>query len=209
MRAESEQIQIPFARSDHCFAPQRDGVLLRAAVVESTLRAAAADLSVAYCASVPGVNAAMMVQDGLAHAEKELAASDGGCPFTHEHLYPKGSMGIMPTKAGHDDKNGPASSTFWQNLGVAASGARLQLVLVVHGHDVVIDAPFGHVALFAAWLPHLTRNDPDGPRGERGDWRLHHTAYVRFGTERVAWVALAHKAAGVRMRVWKTGHANA
>ena len=39
-------------------------------------------------------------------------------------------MGKMATKGGHehDDNNGPAATTCWQNLGVAASQARLQLV---------------------------------------------------------------------------------
>ena len=51
-------------------------------------------------------------------------------------------------------------------------------------------------ALFAAWLPHLTRNARDGPPGEKSDWRLHHTAYARFGTEYFAWVARAYRLAG-------------
>ena len=64
-------------------------------------------------------------------------------------------------------------------MGVAASGAQLQLVAVVNGHDVVVEAPLGQMVLFQAWLPHLTRNAVEGPPGAPGDWRLHHTAYAR------------------------------
>ena len=110
-------------------------------------------------------------------------------------------MGKMATKGGHehDDNNGPAATTCWQNLGVAASQARLQLVVVVHGHDVVLEAPKGQMALFQAWLPHLTRNAPDvgQTKGARGDWRVHHTAYARRDTEYFGWVACACRDAGV------------
>jgi hypothetical protein len=125
-----------------------------------------------------------------------------GCPFqgAHTHLYSKGSLGLMPVKLGHDDRNGPASTTCWQNLGVAASGAKLQLVVMVNGHEVVLDAPMGHMALFSAWLPHLTRNDPEGPAPKPKDWRLHHTAYMRFDTEYFGWVAREHRLAGIPIK---------
>ncbi len=35
-----------------------------------------------------------------------------------------------------------------QNLGCAASGARLQLVVVINGFDVIVDAPPGQMVLF-------------------------------------------------------------
>jgi hypothetical protein len=167
--------------------------------MEHTLRGAAADLSVAFFSALPGVDALLRVQSELKAAEEELEGTKHGCPFrgAHTFLYPKGSCGLMDTKNGHDDKNGPACSTFWQNLGAAASGARLQLVAVVRGNDVVLDAPCGHAALFSAWLPHLTRVDPDGPCAERGDWRLHHTAYCRFGTEYFAWCARGYRLRGI------------
>ena len=102
----------------------------------------------------------------------------------------------MPTKRGHDDNNGPATSTCWQNLGEAASGAQLELVAVVHGHEVIVEAPMGTAVLFKAWLPHLTRASAEGPSPAPQDWRLHHTAYWRFGTEYFAWVAGDFHAAG-------------
>ena len=165
------------------------------AVTERTLRGAAADMSMHYFAAIPGVAALNYLQNALAWAERTL----DGCPFVgaSSHLYPKGSMGKMPTKGGHDDNNGPACTTCWQNLGATASQARLQLVVVVHGHDVVIEAPKGQMALFQAWLPHLTRNAPDGPRARHGDWRVHHTAYARRETEHFGWVASACREAGV------------
>ena len=103
-------------------------------------------MSIHYFAAIPGVAALARLQEALAWAEQHTH----GCPFTgaSTHLYPKGSMGKMATKGGHDDNNGPAATTCWQNLGVAASQARLQLVVVVHGRDVVLEAPKGQMALF-------------------------------------------------------------
>ena len=99
--------------------------------MEHTLRGAAADLSVAFFSALPGVDALLRVQSELKAAEEELEGTKHGCPFrgAHTFLYPKGSCGLMDTKNGHDDKNGPACSTFWQNLGAAASGARLLLLV--------------------------------------------------------------------------------
>ena len=71
--------------------------------------------------------------------------------------------------------------TVWQNLGVAASGAKLQLVAVVNGHDVIVDAAMGQLVVFQAWLPHCTQTASDGPAAAVDDYRLHHTAYIRFG----------------------------
>ena len=169
------------------------------AATERTLRGAAADMSIHYFAAIPGVAALVRLQGALAWAEQHMKGSPHGCPFvgTSTHLYPKGSMGKMATKGGHDDNTGPAAATCWQNLGQVASQARLQLVVVVHGHDVVLEAPKGQMALFQAWLPHLTRNAPDGPKGAHSDWRVHHTAYARRDTEYFGWVACACREAGV------------
>ena len=117
-------------------------------------------------------------------------------PLVSTHLHQKGSMSLQPTKTGHDDRNGPACSTLWQNLTSPASKARLQLVITVYGCDVVIDAPAGHAVMFQAWLPHLTRVDPDGPAPAADDERLHHTAYTRFGTEEFAWAVMQYQACG-------------
>ena len=154
---------------------------------------------------LPGVAALRLLQDELRHAEQSLAFSASGCPFAgaSTHLYPKGSIGRMKYKRGHDDRNGPACATCWQNLGTVASGARLQLVVVINGHDVIVDAPAGTMVLFQGWLPHLTRADPEGPPSARSDWRLHHTAYARFGTEWFGWVARAHRLAGCGLRTRK------
>lgn len=156
-------------------------------------------MSIHYFAAIPGVAALARLQEALAWAELDMKGGPHGCPFmgASTHLYPKGSMGKMATKGGHDDNNGPAATTCWQNLGLAASQARLQLVVVLHGHDVVLEAPKGQMALFQAWLPHLTRNAPDGPKGARGDWRVHHTAYARRDTEYFGWVACACREAKV------------
>jgi hypothetical protein len=201
--------RMPCARADHSFPRVHDLAHMRAATMEETLRGAAADVSVAYFSAVPGVQALLMVQRELREAERALKTPEGGCPFEggSSHLYPKGSMGLMATKRGHDDRNGPACATCWQNLGSAGSGARLELVVVVHGHEVVVEAECGHIALFAAWLPHLTRVAADGPEPWASDWRLHHTAYCRFGTEYFAWVARAYRLAKRRMPVHRIGRA--
>lgn len=188
------RVLVPQARADHSFPPVHEAAHVRVAAMERQLRGAAADISAAFFSALPGIAAALTLQEELTLAEDMV----GECPFAGlgTHLYPKGSLGLMPTKAGHDDRNGPSCATFWQNLGAAASGARLEMVAVVHGHDVVVEAPQAHFAIFQAWLPHLTRCAADGPQPQRGDWRLHHTAYWRFGTEYFGWVAREHRLAG-------------
>ena len=255
------EVQIPSARSDHMY-PHKDACLagngtrrpmlgeiaadkhgspacIEACVFEGALRSAAADMSLAFFSAIPGVAALVMIQQEVAWAAEQLAETSLGAAFEASHLYPKGSIGLMPTKSGHDvsasgyirrypaysplltaallsvlnhvmktfssksrvwkDRNGPAGATAWQNLGVCDSGAQLELVAVVHGHEVAVEASFAHMVLFAAWLPHLTRNARSGPAGKAGDWRMHHTSYVRFGTESFAMVAGACRRAGVAM----------
>ena len=138
------------------------------------------------------------VQEELRYAEQQMK---GDCAFAgaSTHLHQKGSMSLQATKPGHDDRNGPACSTLWQNLTACESGARLQLVVVVNGCDVIIDAPVGHAVMFQAWLPHLTRIDAEGPACSTHDWRLHHTAYTRFGTEYFAWVVQQYRRTGVAL----------
>ena len=77
------------------------------AATERTLRGAAADMSIHYFAAIPGVAALVRLQGALAWAEQHMKGSPHGCPFvgTSTHLYPKGSMGKMATKGGHDDNN--------------------------------------------------------------------------------------------------------
>jgi hypothetical protein len=202
-RADSGDVQLPMARLNSYPCVHEPG-WLSCAALDRRLRGAAADLSAAFFAAVPGVDALLRVQRELAHAARELGGR-GGCPFNATHLYPKGSMGLMAVKNGHDDRNGPACLTAWQNLGAAESGARLQLVVVCHGYDVVLDAPEGQFALFAAWLPHLTRTAADGPSAHEDDWRLHHTAYCRYGTETFAWVAREYREVGLPIATRRTG----
>ena len=196
----SKQVRTPAARADHSFPPVHDAGNMEGIQFEGELRAAAADLSLAFFAAIPGVDALCRVQRALAEAEVSMTQTQDGCPFVgaSSHLYPKGSIGLMGSKKGHDDRNGPASSTFWQNLGQGASGARTRLVAVVNGCDVCIHAPVGQFALFAGWLPHLT-DTVDG-RGSPRDWRMHHTGYCRFDTEYFGWVAHAHREAGVPLQ---------
>ena len=61
------------------------------------------------------------------------------------------------------------------------------------------------MALFQAWLPHLTRNAVEGPPAAPDDWRLHHTAYARFGTEYFGWVVRAYREAREEMCVEQIG----
>ena len=95
-------------------------------------------------------------------------------------------------------------------MGAAASGAQLQLVVVIGGVDVAVDAREGQAALFSAWLPHLTRVASDGPPGQPGDERMHHTARtVGLGRSRLRGLRggiglqgrRSHGARWVRLRV--------
>ena len=70
---------------------------------------------------------------------------------------------------------------------------------------VLIPLCVWQVALFAAWLPHLTRPAADGPAAAKGDARLHHTAYVRYGTEYFGWAVRAYRQRGLPLRIVPIG----
>jgi len=193
---ESGYVQVPNARLN-TYPAYNDCNQVAAMTFERTCRSAAADLACTCFSAMPGVNTLLLMQHEFAHMEEKLLAADDdvGCAFkgVFTHLFPKGSNGLMDTKDGHDDANGPAACTFWQNLGTAKSGARLEFVTVVNGHDVIVEAPMGHFFMLQAWLPHLTQASAAGPQPQPDDERVHHTAYCDLKTEYSAWVFREHR----------------
>ena len=75
------------------------------------------------------------------------------------------------------------------------SGDQLELVVSILGCDVVIPAPAGKFVHFMGWLPHCTRSE------FTADIRMHHSAYIKKGTEWFAWVAREHKIRGLTLDV--------
>ena len=158
---------------------------------EGVCRSSASDISNHFFGALPGVRALNAVQAALKWGEAAWSTShmEGTCPFRggSEYLYTKGSISQQGTKTWHDDANGPACLTCWQNLGTVAN-EQLELVVAVNGCRVVMEANMGKVVLFMGWLPHRTQMRT--PEGSVHDMttavRLHHTAYVRFGTEYAA-----------------------
>ena len=114
-----------------------------------------------------------------------------------DYLYCKGSMSMQATKGWHDDANGPSTWTCWQNLGVV-HGRDLHLVVCISGCRIHIPGSLGKVVHFHAWLPHTTTltqaagSSSHTPTDEQEE-RLHHTAYVKMGTEFAAWVLMEYK----------------
>eukprot|EP00966_Prymnesium_polylepis_P021066 484954-Prymnesium_polylepis.1 len=88
---------------------------------EGVCRSAASDIANHFFGAVPGVRALNAVQAALKWAEDvwPISGIDGTCPFRGgtEYLFTKGSISRQGTKAWHDDANGPACLTCWQNLG--------------------------------------------------------------------------------------------
>ena len=200
----SGTLQVPSGRKNS-YPMYSDSPNVAAMVFERTCRSAAADLAATFFSATPGVNTLLMMQSEFRAAQQKLAGEEYdecGCPFTGlaTHLFPKGSNGLMAHKPGHDDANGPAACTLWQNLTASRSGAELEFVTVIHGHDVVVEAPLGHVMQLAAWLPHTTRTKASGPAPASDDERIHHTAYCDFKTEFAAWVYREHRLKGRPLR---------
>ena len=104
---------------------------------------------------------------------------------------------MQATKGWHDDANGPSTWTCWQNLGVV-HGRDLHLVVCISGCRIHIPGSLGKVVHFHAWLPHTTTltqaagSSSHTPTDEQEE-RLHHTAYVKMGTEFAAWVLMEYK----------------
>ena len=191
--------------------PWADDAAAKAATAfEGVCRSAASDLSCRFFSSIPGVRALKAVQSTLQWAEEEWApecATACVCPFRGgaDYLYTKGSISQQGTKGWHDDANGPACLTCWQNLG-EVPGEQLELVVAIHGCRVHVGAAMGKFAHFMAWLPHRTQlRGRDGvARDNKSAVRLHHTAYVRMGTEYAASTLMEYKRKGLPLRVYET-----
>ena len=190
--------------------PQADDAVARAATAfEGTCRSAASDISMRFFSMLPGIRALNAVRHALKWGEDVWATQDADspCPFRGgtDYLYTKGSISAQGTKAWHDDSNGPACLTCWQNFG-AVTGETLELAVGIHGCKVVLEGDVGKSVLFMAWLPHRTQlRAADGTVHERKDAvRLHHTAYVRSGTEYAAITLGEYKRRGLALRGYVT-----
>ena len=113
------------------------------------------------------------------------------CPFAGvptDYLYPKGSMSLQATKGWHDDANGPACLTCWQNFG-SVEGKKLELCVAIQGCFVHISADIGKFVHFMGWLPHSTKLiTMNGTECDSAPFRMHRTAYAKMGTEYAAYV---------------------
>ena len=129
----SEQVRMPAARADHSFPPVHDAGHMEGIQFEGELRAAAADLSLAFFAAIPGVDALCRVQRALADAEVSMAQTPDGCPFVgaSSHLYPKGSIGLMGTKKGHDDRTRRAVSNFIRTIVTMLPGSNYVRITMI------------------------------------------------------------------------------
>ena len=181
---------------------------------EGLCRSAASDISMRYFSTCPGVRALRAVQDSLKWAQSQwplynsvFTENAKRCPFFGgaDYLYMKGSISQQGTKGWHDDANGPACMTMWQNLGTVP-GREVELVVAIHGCHVTIGAGMGKFVHFMAWLPHRTQlRGPGGQAQEdKGAVRLHHTAYTKMGTEYAAATLSEYKRRGLPLQVYAT-----
>lgn len=209
----SSHVMLPSLRLTSC--PLKDDkTAIAATKFEGLCRSAASDISLRYFSTCPGVRALRAVQDTLRWAEDQWPHFNStfhenakSCPFRGgvDYLYMKGSISQQGTKGWHDDGNGPACMTMWQNLGTVP-GAELELVVAIHGCHVAIGAGMGKFAHFMAWLPHRTQlRGPDGKAyADKGAVRLHHTAYTKMGTEYAATVLSEYKRRMLPLQVYST-----
>ena len=181
-RVKGKYVMLPHLRTTS-LVDKDDDVGLSAAKFEGLRRAAASDISTHFFNSFPGVctltKAQKLLKWASTHIQKRYSCPYDGCI---DYLYPKGSMSLQATKGWHDDANGPASLTCWQNFGNGESG-KLQLVIAIHGCLIRINSGFGKIVHFMAWLPHCTTREPSTLSQQ---YRLHHTSYMRMGTELAA-----------------------
>ena len=129
------------------------------------------------------------MQKWLKWAEDTMLKDNQICPFEGctDYLYAKGSMSLQSEKGWHDDGNGPACFTCWQNFGNLDED--IQLIIAIQGCDVRINAGFGKIVHFMAWLPHCTKYTTIGnERRTSNQARLHHTSYTKMKTEWAAYV---------------------
>lgn len=211
-----KSIMLPYPRINS-LPSQDDDVAQSAAIVEGLCRASASDISTRYFNSLPGVRELSYVQESLKWAEGTMLEANEICPFEGftDYLYAKGSMSLQPTKRWHDDANGPACLTCWQNFGDLAG--KLQLVIAIHGYNICINSGIGKIVHFMAWLPHCTREKKvRGKRRRRRSGsgkrrrssgvraRLHHTAYTKTGTEYISYILNEYRHRKLRLNMYTT-----
>ena len=100
-----------------------------------------------------------------------------GCPWKGcgSRLLPKGACGISPSKPMHDDNNGVISLSCWTSL--TESNAATDLVFLVNGFKVSLQASSLRWVLFMGYLPHETR--PANIERPTQNPRLHHSSFVK------------------------------
>lgn len=182
-----------------------DSVAISAAKFEGVCRASASDISTRFFNSLPGVCALKYVQDALKWAEGSMLDSGKKCPFegSTDYLYAKGSISLQATKGWHDDANGPACLTCWQNFGLI-DGDDVQLVIAINGCFIRINSGIGKFVHFMAWLPHCTRVKHDRKTALE-QFRLHHTSYTKMGTEYSAYLIDEIRSRNLSLNVYETG----
>lgn len=107
-----------------------------------------------------------------------------GCPWKGcaSRILPKGACGISPSKPMHDDNNGVISLSCWTSL--TESDAATNLVFLIKGFEVSLQASLLRWVLFMGYIPHETR--PANSQQPPIDPRLHHSSFVKPEAEYLA-----------------------
>lgn len=94
-------------------------------------------------------------------------------------ILPKGACGVSQSKPMHDDNNGVISLGCWTSLTV--SDAATDLVFLIKGFEVSLQASKMRWVLFMGYLPHETR--PANSQQRPVHPRLHHSSFTKPDVE--------------------------
>lgn len=114
----------------------------------------------------------------------KVSPGELGCPWKGcaSRILPKGACGISPSKPMHDDNNGVISLSCWTSL--TESDAATDLVFLIKGFELSLQASVLRWVLFMGYIPHETR--PANSQQPPIDPRLHHSSFVKPEAEYLA-----------------------
>ena len=118
---------------------------------------------------------------------RDFVSSENAEYFPIPRIFPKGTLGMYPTKSMHNDDNGAATPSIWMSVEGEDS-----TTLSFHGVDFEISlrATTHRFCWFMGWIPHKSTSTTNIPK--KNSKRVNHSSYTKPEYEQFAY-ALAHK----------------
>ena len=102
--------------------------------------------------------------------------------FPAPRVFPKGTLGMYPTKRMHDDDNGAVSPSLWTSV---CGDDNTQLSFHAVNFEVSLTTTTHRMCWFMGWIPHKTTTTTTKKKGIESI-RINHSAYTKPDFEQFA-----------------------